>query len=173
MVYSIPKFCRGRWFLRVIWALLPLKHESLAESCQAEVCFSNDSITMVIKYFSPLNVLSYETPKHFAQVKCFSQYWNVGADYPSGGSSQNIGTEWESDLLMLVAKNEAESRAEDTAHRVWGKPDVVHLQLYCPLCISAEMILSFLPLSTIITLAVFLKLFLWCWLLKGKYNLHR
>lgn len=46
----------------------------LAESCQAEVCFSNEPITMVIKYFSLLNVLSSEMPKHFAQVKCFSQY---------------------------------------------------------------------------------------------------
>lgn len=132
----------------------------------------HESMTMVIKYFSPLNILSYEMPKHFAQVKCFSQYWNVGADYPGGGSSQNIGTNWESDLLMLVAKKETESRAEDTAHMVWGKPDVVRLQIYCPLCVSTEMILSFFPLLTTI-LVVFLKLLLWYWLLKNKYNLCR
>lgn len=77
----------------------------LAESCQAEVCFSNASIAMVIKHFSLLNVLSPEMPKLFTQLKCFSQHQNIGMDYyPSGGSNQNTGKEGESGLLMPMAK---------------------------------------------------------------------
>jgi len=48
---------------------------------------------MVLKYFSLLNVLSFEIPKLFAQVKCFSQNRNVGMDYYAGGNSNlNTGT---------------------------------------------------------------------------------
>lgn len=58
----------------------------LAESCQAEVCLSNKSITMVIKHFSLLNALSSEMLKHFAQIECFSLYQNEGMDYYPSGS---------------------------------------------------------------------------------------
>lgn len=120
----------------------------LAESCQAEVCFSNESIAMVIKHFSLLNVLSPEMPKLFTQLKCFSQHQNIGMDYyPSGGSNQNTGKEGESGLLMPTAKRETESGAEVAANTVQVKPNLVHLQIYCPPCVGAETMLSFFFLS--------------------------
>lgn len=63
----------------------------LAESCQAEVCLSNKSITMVIKLFSLLNALSSEMSKHFAQIECFSLYQGEGMDYYPSGSKIRTG----------------------------------------------------------------------------------